>query len=1081
MSRPYLSIDRLTRKLVAGDSEELKFLPGVNVFVGRPNTGKTQWLRTLDYLLGDPDENPFAGAEEAGLVDKYDSASVELVLGEERVWVERRWRELGAKTKIFVGDEDMTPMEFRHWLMAKLGMPVVNFPKGNPMSGQTWPELSFRTLLRHIYRQQRFWTGLADKQTDGEQHASLLQFLGLAERIFTPEFGKLIELKMKVEQLKSRRDQYGQTLDELAQGVLSEPDRTVGVSEATIEMAGRRIVERIASLRERRNGHLTQARDRTLPVPQRGRAEELGQKRARALAMLEELQRKQQSAAERSAELESYRSGLAKELDRITRAEEAGEVLADLKVTHCPACDQQVAETTLSSGECFLCHQALPDEPVIQELGAVRLRFESDRLNSEMREADDLIGVLKRDIKKLLSSIASAKEQLHRVEAELAPARQAVAALAQEEISAIDTFDALNRETNRSVPPNAAGHFQRTLSSTYDLASNSWDLTVSDSETGTSTTQILSNRYDTAERLISVDDSYLAGLFGCAAGTSRCFGSVVATYDPSGNLATQTLYGSGNTSYTETYTYDSLNRMLTLNGEGSAHANYQPYDLLGNPTSATWGDGSKSTWNYRENGDLTGLTHIVGTTTTTWGLTSSGAHQIVGEATSSSSVEMQASITGQTYAVNNLNQYTSVNGTTESYDKNGNLTGDGVWTYEYDEEGRLRQALGPHTVLYDYDPISRRRAKRVDGVWTYFSSDHAEEVADWSSSGVITARYLNGTGTDDHVAMLDYASPGCNPNPCKYYYHRDWHGSIVMLSNTSANPTTYRYGPYGEDPIDPTSGNPFRYTGRRLDPETGLYYYRARYYSAALGRFLQTDVVGQKDDVNLYAYTGEDPVNQADPNGTEANKDGQILPSQIELISPLSVPLNVVQYQPENTNYAVPASITVASTAASYPVSGNDSSVAKYSMEAPSGESQPPSLSFGVGPQVGFDWGETKFVRANVEFTPFSWENPIVPPLQSSYFQSKFAISGQMGQNLSLGIKVDVKGRSFDNWLHAWAHPKAEWYIKAWHFEVGNPLFDRNFSFDSRIGVVDLNITVPEGTVQKAQNFVESATKQAIH
>ena len=44
------------------------------------------------------------------------------------------------------------------------------------MSGQTWPELSFRTLLRHIYRQQRFWSDLADKQPEGDQHACLLHF-----------------------------------------------------------------------------------------------------------------------------------------------------------------------------------------------------------------------------------------------------------------------------------------------------------------------------------------------------------------------------------------------------------------------------------------------------------------------------------------------------------------------------------------------------------------------------------------------------------------------------------------------------------------------------------------------------------------------------------------------------------------------------------------------------------------------------------------------------------------------------------------------------------------------------------------
>ncbi|HTQ13085.1 MAG TPA: RHS repeat-associated core domain-containing protein [Rhizomicrobium sp.] len=61
--------------------------------------------------------------------------------------------------------------------------------------------------------------------------------------------------------------------------------------------------------------------------------------------------------------------------------------------------------------------------------------------------------------------------------------------------------------------------------------------------------------------------------------------------------------------------------------------------------------------------------------------------------------------------------------------------------------------------------------------------------------------------------------------------------------------------------------HPYRYVGMRYDPETGLYYDRARMYSSALGRFMQVDPVGYKDDLNLYAYVGNDPNDRADPTG----------------------------------------------------------------------------------------------------------------------------------------------------------------------------------------------------------------------
>lgn len=439
MRRPFLQIARIERRLSIGSKEELRFEPGVNLLVGRPNTGKTKWLQTLDFLLGgDSSDNPFEGAEEEGLAEKYDAARTDLFIGDERLWIERRWREPRAKTKIFIDDKEMTTREFQEVLMQKLGIPLLNFPKGNPMSGQTWPELSFRMLLRHVFRQQRFWSSIADQQPEGEQHACLLQFLGLAERLFTKEYGQLVKLRMEAERLKARRDQYRQTLDELARDVLSEPGFSVGANETTVRNVDDRIVNEIEELRQRRTLLITNARNRVVSLQNRGHVEQLSEERASILVALEELRLKRKLTNERLDEVNRYRADIVDELDRMARAEDAGAILADLKITHCPACDQPVANTTTDHSHCFLCHQMLPDEPLVEGLGAVRLQFERDRLTGEFKEADELQNVLQREVKHLAEDITIAEERLHMLENDLAPARQAVAALVQDEVSAID-------------------------------------------------------------------------------------------------------------------------------------------------------------------------------------------------------------------------------------------------------------------------------------------------------------------------------------------------------------------------------------------------------------------------------------------------------------------------------------------------------------------------------------------------------------------------------------------------------------------------------------------------------------------
>jgi RHS repeat-associated protein len=57
------------------------------------------------------------------------------------------------------------------------------------------------------------------------------------------------------------------------------------------------------------------------------------------------------------------------------------------------------------------------------------------------------------------------------------------------------------------------------------------------------------------------------------------------------------------------------------------------------------------------------------------------------------------------------------------------------------------------------------------------------------------------------------------------------------------------------------------FTGREWDPETGLYYYRARYYDPSIGRFLSEDPIGLEGGVNYFRYVGNNPVTATDPDG----------------------------------------------------------------------------------------------------------------------------------------------------------------------------------------------------------------------
>ncbi len=229
-----------------------------------------------------------------------------------------------------------------------------------------------------------------------------------------------------------------------------------------------------------------------------------------------------------------------------------------------------------------------------------------------------------------------------------------------------------------------------------------------------------------------------------------------------------------------------------------------------------------------------------------------------------------------------------------TYDANGNMASVtntcGTTTYSWDARNRLVGITGfkPDcsllTASFLYDAVGRRVQKTINGQTIQYLYDGVDIIQE-ITNGLPSVNYIRTLNIDEPLARIDLAT-----NTVRYY-HADALGSIIGLSNESGQEVTkYAYDPFGQVVISgEMSDNPFQYTGRENDG-TGLYYYRARYYSSELQRFVSEDPIGLKGginffayvdsvgkgtvDTNLYVYADNSPINENDPMGLQPGIPG---------------------------------------------------------------------------------------------------------------------------------------------------------------------------------------------------------------
>ena len=330
------------------------------------------------------------------------------------------------------------------------------------------------------------------------------------------------------------------------------------------------------------------------------------------------------------------------------------------------------------------------------------------------------------------------------------------------------------------------------------------------------------------------------------------------------------------------------------NGNGFLDRNSYTYDNRSRRTSQTWNGNVGDRYAYDPAGQITGVDHSVSAPASATGPITKDHEYVYDDMGNRESFNVTAAGASATVparytsygTANDKNQYTTIGAAgvppegTPDYDLDGNLTDDDNRLYTWDAWNRLREvkekASGLLIATYHYDARGRRISKEttaaaVQGAETVlFIYNGWNVIQEWSSATQDKAYLVWG----DDVSGSQQGAGGVGGLLMRQitggqalYYHYDANGNPARITNGGNSNGTYRYDAFGNVRSAVgylTTLNPWQFSTKYHDEETGFSYYGYRYYDPVTGRWPSRDPIGERGGVNLYGMVGNNGLNGSD-------------------------------------------------------------------------------------------------------------------------------------------------------------------------------------------------------------------------